>query len=347
MARRKLIWSLAALGAAIAALWLLWYLAARRGFDWNAFFATLTGLDWRWLLASVLVGLATYINRAFRWAVLIQPVKPHPSLWNLNIATAIGFAAITIFGRPGELVRPYLIAKKEAVPVSSQLAALFLERIYDLLGALLVFGFALSQVRASTVAVGPELAWVLSMGGRSAFAIGAICLLVLFLVRQFAEPMRRRLIDALGFLPPHLRERAEKLANAFVQGVQATRSLRSLVLLAALTIVEWVLIALCFAAMVRAFGGLVHMDMVDVLIFMGFVAFGAIVQIPGVGGGFQVVAVLVLTRLFGLRLEAATSVAMLMWAVSFLVIVPIGLLLALHEGLSLRKLRDLGQEAGS
>ena len=44
---------------------------------------------------------------------------------------------------------------------------------------------------------------------------------------------------------------------------------------------------------------------------MGFVSFGSIVQIPGVGGGMQVVSVLVLTELFGIRLELATAFALL------------------------------------
>ena len=71
---------------------------------------------------------------------------------NLLSATVIGFTAITLFGRPGEFVRPYLIALKEKVPVTSQLAAWLLERIFDLLMALLLFGF---RPRARPV-VGPS-----------------------------------------------------------------------------------------------------------------------------------------------------------------------------------------------
>jgi len=88
-----------------------------------------------------------------------------------------------------------------------------------------------------------------------------------------------------------------------------------------------------------------HFTIVDVLILMGFVSFGAVVQIPGVGGGVQVVSVLVLTKIFGLPVEAATSLAVILWATTFVVIVPFGLVLALHEGLSWRKLRQLEQEA--
>ena len=57
---------------------------------------------------------------------------------------------------------------------------------------------------------------------------------------------------------------------------------------------------------------------------MGFVSFGSIVQIPGVGGGMQVVAVLVLTELFGVRLELAIAFALFLWIITFVAIVPAG-----------------------
>jgi len=84
----------------------------------------------------------------------------------------------------------------------------------------------------------------------------------------------------------------------------------------------------------------------DVLIFLGFVAFGSIVQIPGIGGGMQVVSVVVLTELFRLPLEVATSIAIASWMISFVTIVPIGLVLAFHEGLQWGKLRHLGEVEG-
>jgi hypothetical protein len=76
---------------------------------------------------------------------------------------------------------------------------------------------------------------------------------------------------------------------------------------------------------------------------VGFVSFGAAVQIPGIGGGLQVVAVVVLTELFRVRLEPATSFAILIWILSFVVIVPVGLMLTLKEGLDWRSLRRMGR----
>jgi len=87
----------------------------------------------RTVAISLVPIFGTYYGRALRWAVFLKPLKQKPSLGNLFSATVIGFAAITVFGRPGEFVRPYLIALKERVPVPSQMAAWILERMFDLL----------------------------------------------------------------------------------------------------------------------------------------------------------------------------------------------------------------------
>ena len=332
--------------AAAAVVGLVWGGLAGRKFDWGLFARTFAGLDFGWVAAAAVLSLATYLGRALRWKVLMAPVKPRPSLRNLLSATVIGFAAINLLGRPGEFVRPYLMAARERVPLSSQLAALMLERIYDLLAALLVFGFALSRVQTSEVHAGPALGWVLETGGKVAAAVALTSFLLLVVIRQYAEKMRRRMLDGLRVLPARMYPKAERLVNAFVQGVESTRNWRALAALGGYTLLEWVLIAASTLCLVRAFPAL-HFALVDVLIFMGFVSFGAVVQIPGIGGGFQVVAILVLTELFGIRLEVAASVAMMLWVVTFVVIVPPGLLLALRDGLNWMKLKELGREVGS
>jgi len=110
------------------------------------------------------------------------------------------------------------------------------------------------------------------------------------------------------------------------------------------TVIEWVLIALCYLCLMRAFGAALQFSIADILVFMGFVSFGAVVQLPGIGGGVQVVSILVLTKIFGLSVELATSVALLVWLITFFVIVPFGVALALHDGLSWRKLKELERE---
>ena len=330
--------------AAIAAAFLIYHLVKSQKFDWGVAAASLAHVRLPWLLLSLPAVYATYLGRALRWSVFLRPLKDKPSLRGLLSATVIGFTAITLLGRPGEIVRPYLIASKEGVSLTSQLAAWVLERMFDLLMALLVFGFALARVTASGIAVGPGLAWVLAFGGKAVALICAILLVLLVSFRHFAEPARRRLLDALGFLPETRFRQAEKLITAFVQGVESTRSDAALLLVLTYSILEWALIVFCYWCLANSFRGL-NFSVVDVLIFMGFVSFGVVVQIPGIGGGMQVAAVLVLTELFGVRLELATAFAMLIWLMTFVSIVPVGLVLAFHEGLKWHNLRQIGREA--
>jgi len=341
--RRWILVAAALFAAAVLALF--WFGWSRDGFQWALFINTFRKLDPFWLMAAALLALSTYLGRAIRWRVLIRPIKPVASLWNLFSATAIGFTAIVLFGRPGEMVRPLLIANKERLSFSSQVAAWFLERIYDLLMALLIFGFALSRVQSSGARVGEGLQWVLSIGGQAVGGLATICLFVLLMLRLFSEVARRRLLGALTFLPPNYYKRAEELITSFTHGVGSTRSALAVAQVFLLSVLEWVIIVGCNVCLFRAFPETAHFQLMDVLIFVGFVSFGSVVQIPGIGGGMQIVSIVVLTELFGMPLEFSTGVALVLWIITFVVIVPFGLLLAFREGLNWRKLRQLEQQA--
>jgi uncharacterized protein (TIRG00374 family) len=311
------------------------------GFEWSRFTDNFRNINSFWMAMASLFSLLTYLGRALRWQIMIRRLKPNANLWRLFVATAIGFTAVVFFGRAGEMVRPYLIARKEGLPFSSQLAAWLLERIYDLLMALLIFGFALSRVQASGVVVGERLQWVLSVGGHAVGILATLSLAILFVLRQYSDWMRHRLLDGLHFLPPHYLDRVRAIVESFTEGVNSTRDTRGLCAVALYSLLEWAMIAAVSACVFQAFPGLQALTLTDVLIFVGFVSFGAVVQIPGVGGGLQIAAVIVLTELFKAPFETATAVALAFWGITFLVIVPAGMLLALLDGIKWRNLKHL------
>src|SRR5437660_301309 len=72
------------------------------------------------------------VMRAIRWKIFLRPVRPRASAWGLVAPTLIGFTGLAMLGRPGELIRPYLIARRENLSFSSQLAAWAVERIFDI-----------------------------------------------------------------------------------------------------------------------------------------------------------------------------------------------------------------------
>jgi glycosyltransferase 2 family protein len=336
------------LASLAAAAW-VGYRWRTSGFAWGKFKGSLSNLDWRWMAAGVALILITYFGRALRWEVMLRPLREgilNPAgLWDIFSATAIGFTAVVLFGRAGEPVRPYLIAKKQGVPFSSQVAAWVVERILDLLMVLLIFGIALSQVSHSTLQPGHRMRLVLQASGYTAGLAGAVSLTVLVALRQFRGRVQRRLTDALSFLPERFAGRIGKFLAAFEEGMQSTRSAWFAFLLLLYTVLEWVVIAAAFWCVLKAFPDTRGLGLTEVVILLGFVCFGSVLQLPGVGGGMQIAAALVLTEFFGLTLESATGIAVVLWLVTFVAIVPVGLILAFHEGVQWRNLRHLDTSA--
>ena len=187
--------------AAVLAAWLVRSRLAAEAFDWSLAVAAVTRLHWPWLLLALIPIFGTYYGRALRWEVFLRPQKAHPSMRNLLVATVIGFTAITLFGRAGDFVRPYLIAVKEKVPITSQLASWLLERVFDLLMASLLLGFALTRLQGAALHVGAKLAWVLAFGGR---IVASSCLAVLAAIVCLTAVRRAGALPpgSCGALPP-------------------------------------------------------------------------------------------------------------------------------------------------
>src|ERR1700693_3092391 len=109
-------------------------------FDWARLFQY--GLNWGDILAGVVYIYIAYILRAVRWKIFLRPVRKEASIRELVPPTMIGFTGLALLGRPGELIRPCLIARRENLPFASQVAVWAVERIFD------VGGFTVLMVAA-------------------------------------------------------------------------------------------------------------------------------------------------------------------------------------------------------
>jgi len=337
--------AIAGLLAFLGAAAFVYYRYRTSGFVWQEFVDSLENVDWHWLGLALATILLTYLGRALRWEIMLRPLTHRASLWGILVATCIGFAAVVLFGRAGEPVRPFLIAKKEGVSFSSQVAAWVVERILDLLMVLVIFGIALTQVSNSAIQHGPRVQEILKAAGYAAGLTGAVCLSLLIALRQFRGRVRARLMEGLAFLPGPVQVRIEKFLAAFEEGMASTRNSSFTWLLVLYSALEWAIIAGSFYCIFRAFPATASLTLTDVIITLGFIAFGSVVQIPGVGGGMQLATMVVLTEFYGVSLEAATSVALALWINNFVMIVPVGLGLAFHEGIKWRSLKHLGDSA--
>src|SRR5690242_18460249 len=201
--------------AALAAVAFVIYRWRTSGFSWQKFYLSLRHVDWSWMALALVLILGTYLGRALRWEVMVRPLTSKPSLWRVLVATCIGFTAVLLFGRAGEPVRPYLIARKEGVTFSSQVAAWVVERMLDLLMVLLIFGIALTQVSHSSIRPSPKIQTILQAGGAAAGVAGSICFVLLVGLALFRGRVQQRLMDGLTFLPESVLARVSGFLGSF------------------------------------------------------------------------------------------------------------------------------------
>jgi glycosyltransferase 2 family protein len=334
---------LTVLGAILAASLLFWRLS-EPAFDWDRFWHTFTGVHRGWLTLGIGLCLLTYVGRALRWQVMMRPFAPRAGLGAILSATVVGFTGVVLLGRPGELIRPYLIAKRESTAFSSQMAIWLLERIWDLLLVLAIFGFALTQVRIDASAAGEGVQWVLRTGGVTVAVLCTVCVSVLLMIGIFSDAAQERIRQAMPIVPERYRARTEQVLLAFAGGMESTRSGSYTARILAYSIAEWLVIVGATWCLLRSFPQTSAFSLIDSAVFMGFAAFGSVVQIPGIGGGVQVASVVILTELFGIDLASATGAAILIWLTMYVFIVPIGVVLAVREGLKWRDLSRLDTE---
>ncbi len=293
------------------------------------------------MAVSICLILLSNVVRALRWQVMLRPLGAAIGVWRLTSDTAIGFAAGVLLGRVGEVVRPYLISVQTGLPFSSQVAAWLLERMLDLLAVLVLCAYAFIRIPPYSWHLGPKVQDALTAAGYSLAVAGVLCLVLLLAFRDPAGRAQRRILSALTFLPEPQQRGAAQMLEAFSRGVECTRNFRLLALLLAYTLLNWVVIVASGFAVLRSFSVTRGFGTLDVLVLIAFMTLGSLVQVPGLGGGVQVAAIVALNGLYGISVEAASGVALALWISSTIAIVPFGLACAFHEGLNWSKLKLL------
>ena len=312
-----------------------------RNFDWARLFQY--GLNWRHILCGVALIYVAYFLRAVRWKIFLRPVRKQASIMGLVPPTLIGFTALALLGRPGELIRPYLIARHENLPFASQVAVWAVERIFDVGGftVLLVAAIFLpAKLRAFTEAAPPEVRHWIHLTGYALIALvtGLLCAAVLMAYRgkgiaQWVEGRFSHLAENLG-------HRIAQKIREFTVGLNTIHGPFAFLQLATVSVLMWWVIALSYREVTHAYGApMAALSTSKVLLLMGSSMLGSMVQLPGVGGGSQLATISALDHVFHIvPKELTVSCGIMLWLVTFVSVVPVGLLLSHHERLSLRKL---------
>jgi len=298
-----------------------------------------------WLIAlAAVLALVSYFARVVRWILILRPVA-HVRLSSATLATAVGYAAITLLpARMGDIIRPVLLAKRDHFPVSAGLASILTERVFDLWTVVLFFLVFLiwppSMVDLDAAALANlHLLQVSGFAVGIALALGTVMLLGLF---RYQERFVESLSTTLARLVPSWREPFANFLNHFLDGLRVLQRPRDLLVTMTASFVLWYVIFWQVKVTLLAF----HLDLPlrASFLLVTLAVLGLAIPTPGGVGGFHKATQVGLTTFFGVELNLATAIAIVYHAICFVPITLIGLLCLPLLGLRLSDVRGIAEE---
>ncbi len=280
---------------------------ALRGIHWHETFGAIRQSRFNLILLSALTLTLSYGARGVRWQLLIEaqaPISVLMAFWT----TMIGYLANNVLpARAGDVLRPIVTSRVVRTSVSFALAAVFLERIADILMLVVM------SVGAS-LSLGPIPTWLrnATRGFAMAGFAGAVGLLIL-------ARMERSLGDVVSRLPlPDVaRSKARSILQQFLLGLRALDHPRSALRFVALTVLIWLLDVVTGMAIAWAMHLSVSWAEMTLLLVALSLA-SALPSTPGNIGVFPFVAISVLVP-FGLSRSVAFAYILVFQAVTYIV----------------------------
>jgi uncharacterized membrane protein YbhN (UPF0104 family) len=303
-------------------------------FDWAMFWQQLRHIAWIHIAAGVALIYSTYWLRATRWSVFLSATKK-VSPFALVGPQFIGFTAVALFGRLADVIRPALVAKRVQLPVSTQIAVYTIERMFDLGAAAIIFSgallFAPRDLPHHEIFVHTG---EISLAGTAFLAIFAVIIrvaggAVASTVHTILRPISHSIADSV----------ADKI-RGFREGLNAISSAQDFLITAIISLAMWGLIGFAYVQTLHAFVSTPELATISfsrTMLLMGASIGGSLLQLPIIGWFTQIaVTAAAMNAFYGAPIEAATACGALLLFVTFLSIIPAGLIAARINHVSLK-----------
>ena len=317
---------------------LIWWFG--RNLDWHEVRQAVSTADPLLLIIAVLIICAAYFVRALRWGALLKPLGA-ARLSDLFVATTIGFSAVFLIGRMGEVVRPVVLPMRDPrVRPSSAIVTIFIERIYDFVAVALMFAINLVWFK-------PPIALEVSFTRVRAAGVGLLgCTLLGIAFLIWFRKNSAVLLGALNRLFSRWRFFPDRLGKLIIRLLeQLSSALRVLVNVAELaetvgwTALLWLGISGANLLVLRAF----HLDvgMSETIFILGWSLLGSLVPTPGGAAGAFHAATAAGLLFLGVKKETAAALSIVLHIVDFGPAVLFGLFYFIRGDLSISRLRTL------
>ena len=281
--------------------------------NWHDIWASMRSASLTTLLVAALLNIASIIVKAIRWWVFLRPIGAR-SFWLSLKATFAGAGLNNVLvANGGEAARVVFVSRSAHVPSAKVLATLALERLFELVGYVVLLSLA-----ATFLALPHSVERVKPFAIATLVGMGA---LLAWLLR------RPDVIEAVaGPKPANWQGRLKQYGSRFVGTIGAISSPARFVAALVLSVVAWGLQVATYQMTAQA----AHFPMTPVATIAALLAVNlgfALRATPGNVGVFQA-AYAAAAVAFGLDRNQAIAVAFLIQAQQILPVTLIGVALA-------------------
>jgi uncharacterized protein (TIRG00374 family) len=309
-------------GAGVSAFFVI---LALRGLDLGQVWRDIQAANYWWLLPGVLAYFVGVWARTWRWHYLLRPLKAIPlkTIWPVVV---IGYMGNNVYPfRAGEVIRAYVLKKKEGVSMSASIATILVERIFDGL-VMLLFVFVALPFTPGLPAWLREIVILASV----AF-LGA--LIFFFALAALPHVSRSFYQWVIGrFMPAVLQPKMLALADRFMEGLSSLTRLQDVLMIFLTSMVIWLLETLKYWFVMHAFN--FSVSFFALMLMNGVVNLATTLpSAPGYIGTFDGPGIAVL-KVFGVSPTLATAYTLVLHAALWLPITLLGFWYMAQESLS-------------
>ncbi len=298
--------------------------------------AAMRSARYGWVIPGLLVYFLSVYVRSWRWAYLLRAAKPLRASGLFSIII-IGYMGNDIFPfRLGEVLRAYVLWRREGINFGTTLTTAIAERLFDGLTMVLFVVMGLLFIPLS------------AMLRPLVMVAGAVFLAVLlaFLVLASRPALLRDLAQRLValFIPQRLRAPVLGLVEGVITGLAVFRTGTEVLMTFLLTLGVWLLEIGKYWLVSQAFA--LSMSFPAIMLMGGTVnLLTALPSLPGYVGTFEM-GIKVLQAL-GASADVAGSYILVLHALLWFPIVALGLVFFLREGLSWSEVQQASQMKGA
>jgi uncharacterized protein (TIRG00374 family) len=307
-----------------------------RKIDYAKLWEALREMDYRLLLPVVVLIFVSYYFRALRWRILLLPLK-RTEMGKLFPATVIGYMANNLLpARLGEIIRAYVLAQKENLPVSSTFASLVLDRLCDGFSVLIILLITFFTVKLPQGMEPVQQKMV--TGGYVTLGLYILVIIFLAVLKRWTTQTLLLMGSLLRPFPHRFTEKVLLVLDSFVRGVQLPATFKDMAGLVLTSVAIWVFSIWPIDILLQAFS--INLPLVASMFIMVFLVFAVMIPAaPGYIGTYHVACVYGL-RAFGIPLEKSLSVALVLHGIGFFPVIFVGFYYLWRDNISLRSVEE-------